>query len=471
MGDSDLAMFRRYSAWLTIPGGLPEEERRSFYTDGLVVLDTNVLLSLYEYTAPARNQILAALGQISEQLWLPYQVGLEFVRGRHRVIEKRTSILKNAPADVNRRLEEIKKVLSDASRDVENLLKKYANDEHAAAELKQEVSSSLGTSISEWRKMLLAHIDKMKAEQDIVLNNFEGNDPVLQHVAELYGMRIGLPPPPEVTRRRVSDAVEYRFPNKIPPGFADSDKGDALHSAGDFLLWEEVIERARELPYPRRVLLISGDVKEDWYEPAEKGRGPRPWPSLHDEIRQRADGLLCLEKPTDFFQGVKRFLNVELAEETFEEIDRAADSMTSDVRALSIVTEENAVDRYPPSGLVLESFRSVGLAAKSLRLAARASLRTERLFQWWIIGVTAQLGRREPVEGEPLVDLLAAIRSVDPPTTGWVPGASFELGAWPNPSSLWVSPWFVSLLEASTVADARILRMLAAQQVDWRDGV
>ncbi|PXX64172.1 hypothetical protein DFR70_105357 [Nocardia tenerifensis] len=471
MSDDGLAMFQQYAAWLTASGGLTDADRRSFYTDGMVVLDTNVLLSLYEYTTPARNQILAALEQISERMWLPYQVGLEFVRGRHRVIEKRTSRLKNATVEADRRLSEIKKTLEAASRDIEHLLEKYAYDEQAATDLKRETADSLAEQIPLWRKMLLVHVDKMKKEQDIVLNRLDADDdPVLRRVAELYGDRIGSPPLPEVTRRRVSEAIDYRFPNRIPPGFADFGKDGEINSAGDFLLWEEVIEKAKSLPGPRRVLLISGDVKEDWYEPPEKGRGERPWPSLHDEMRQRADSSLCLEKPTAFFQGVKKFLDVELAEQTFEEIDRASDVLTTDGRIRGVVTEENAVDRYPPSGLVIDSFRSVGLAARSLRFAARTELHTERLFQWWIIGVTVELGRREPVDGEPLIVLSAAVRSVDPPTGEWVPGTSFELGAWPNPSSLWVAPWFVSLMEASTVSDARTLRMLAVQQMKFRDG-
>lgn len=471
MSDDDLPMFHQYSAWLTPSGGLPDAERKSFYTDGMVVLDTNVLLSLYEYTTPARDQIVAALEQIKDRLWLPYQVGLEFVRGRHRVIENRTSRLRKATAEVDARLDEIKKSLSAASRDIENLLKKYAYDEESAVDLNKETADSLKEQIPLWRKMLLVHVDNMKSQQDIVLNKLQGDDdPVLRRVAELYGSRIGSPPLPDVTRSRVSEAVEYRFPNRIPPGFADAGKDSGLHSAGDFLLWEEVIEKAKELPAPRRVLLISGDVKEDWYEPAEKGRGERPWPSLHDELMQRSDGRLCLEKPGEFFLGVKKFLDAELAEQTFEEIDRAADLMTTDGRLLSVITEQDAIDRYPPSNLVIEAFRSIGLPAKSLRSAARTSSLVEKLFQWWIIGVTAQLGRREPVDGEPLIVLSAAVRSLEPPTAEWISGTSFELGAWPNPSSLWVAPWFITLMEASTVSDARALRLLAVQQITFRDG-
>ncbi|MFC7470849.1 PIN-like domain-containing protein [Actinomadura keratinilytica] len=56
------------------------------------MLDTNVLLSLYEYTETSRKEVLSALEQTAGRLWMPYQVGLEFVRGRRSTLESRKGL-------------------------------------------------------------------------------------------------------------------------------------------------------------------------------------------------------------------------------------------------------------------------------------------------------------------------------------------------------------------------------------------
>jgi PIN like domain len=53
---------------------------------GLVVPDANVLLNLYRFQSGARDQLFGALEKLSERLWIPYQVALEFHRNRLNVI-------------------------------------------------------------------------------------------------------------------------------------------------------------------------------------------------------------------------------------------------------------------------------------------------------------------------------------------------------------------------------------------------
>ncbi|WP_223865008.1 PIN-like domain-containing protein [Streptomyces sp. 5-10] len=456
----DLPLIRQYQAWLGNGTQVDDNERSQFFTEGLVVLDTNVLLNLYEYTPEARNQVLNALEHVKHRLWLPYQVGLEFVRGRHRVIDARIRALREAPDTINRKLMEARQSVLAASDLVHTLLLKYAQDTEAGSALKEEITGqTFDALIAPWRELLNTHVQRLKQEHDLVLSAVATNDPVLPRVAQLFGTQVANPPEATKIRQRVEDAISYRFPNKIPPGFQDAGKGTPLNSAGDYLLWEEIIERIQESGSPKRVMFVSSDVKEDWYESAEPGRGPRPWPMLHDELRMRSGAQLYIETPRHFFQGIKDYLDADINDATYEEIDRAAD--TAQPKAL---TEHEAAQLAPPDDLAVTAYRAAGLTTAATREAMESV--SNRLFQWWLITVTAQLGRRVPEADEPCIDIPAATRSDLPPAPYWHPGEVLLQGEWPYRTSSWIAPWFVQVIKGTPETDRLILQRLAAQQAD-----
>ncbi|MER6911904.1 DUF3427 domain-containing protein [Streptomyces sp. NPDC000594] len=317
-------MLRQFRAWL---GGESDTRRTEFFTHGLIVLDSNALLSLYEYTPKAREEVLAALRRVKPRLWLPHQVGLEFVRGRHRVLDSRAKALKAAPGAVNQKIGEARQAVLAARRQVQDLLMRYGRDQAAADALGTSISDkAIDNLLAAWREELLTHIQDLKTH-DLKPSTLGVDDLVLQSVAELFGERIAPHPGSEAIRRRVEEAASYRYPNRIPPGFSDRDKDTPLRSAGDYLLWEEVIEHAG-IGAHTRVLFVSADTKDDWYEPAEPGRGPRPWPLLAEELHMRSGAELRVETPQQFFAGVEHFLGANLDEATFQEINRVVEVPT-----------------------------------------------------------------------------------------------------------------------------------------------
>ena len=58
--------------------GLTKEEIDRIWGNALLVLDTNVLLSLYRLQDEARKDILAAISKYKDRLWMPFQVGYEY---------------------------------------------------------------------------------------------------------------------------------------------------------------------------------------------------------------------------------------------------------------------------------------------------------------------------------------------------------------------------------------------------------
>lgn len=62
------------------------EEYKNVWENGLIVVDTNVLLNLYRYSDDTRKKMLDIFGQLKKRLWIPYQVGYEFYKNKDNVI-------------------------------------------------------------------------------------------------------------------------------------------------------------------------------------------------------------------------------------------------------------------------------------------------------------------------------------------------------------------------------------------------
>lgn len=468
--DPALSLLQQYRAWIDPDSGTTGDNRRAFFTDALIVLDANVLLDLYRYTPQARNQVLAALRLVAPRLWLPYQVGLEFVRNRKVVIADRTDKLRRAKTQLEPPLRDAWKSVQEALDGVKALLGTFAADEAGRAELDSLINeANFKTLIKPWRDALCDRIDKLKASQDIALEDVSTNaDPVLPEIAGLYGDRIGPAPNPAELRKRVENAVTFRYPNKIPPGYLDAGKSVALQAAGDYLIWEEMITHARGANSIERVLFVSGDLKPDWYEPPGPGLASRrPWPSLINEFCSRTGADLFIVETQVFFEGVTEFLEAEITSSTVEEITRTAEARDdADDKFEEAITVEGAAILPLPEGLPLNAYRAARLSSTVIRAAVIGT--SHRLFQWWLIGVTQELGLRERELSEPAVDLVAVTTGESPPAPDWIPGTVLRRGEFPTPSSTWIAPWMVQIIDKSPGADRASLLRLAQRQLAHR---
>ncbi|MEV0148628.1 MULTISPECIES: PIN-like domain-containing protein [unclassified Nonomuraea] len=465
------SIMQQYQAWVDPDSGVAGDGRRAFFTQALIVLDTNVLLDLYRYTPDARRQVLDALELVSSRLWLPYQVGLEFVRGRRGVIEDRTDKLRKAKSRLDQPLREAWKDVQEALKGVKALLGTFAADEAGQAELDELINETNFKKLLEpWRQALYEHIDKLRTSQDIGLDDVSGgSDPILPKVTALYGDKLGPAPDPDKLQAQVEHAIAYRFPNKIPPGYLDLGKPTSLQAAGDYILWEEMIKHVQETPARERVLFVSADVKDDWYEPAGVGSDSRrPWPALINEFHRRTNADLLIVETKVFFEGVSEFLNAEITAETVDEISRTADSREDTGSELDqVITATEAATLPPPEALPLLAYRAARLSSPAIRTAIADS--RHRLFQWWLVGVTLELSLRDPEVNEPAVDLVAVITGDLPPAPDWLPGTILPRGEFPTPSSRWIAPWLAQIIRNSPRADRSSLLRLAQRQLAQRE--
>lgn len=67
---------------------LPSEKVNEIWEQGLLVVDTNVLLDLYRLGPESRKDLKRSIDFFGDRIWLPYQTGLEFHRRRESVIKE-----------------------------------------------------------------------------------------------------------------------------------------------------------------------------------------------------------------------------------------------------------------------------------------------------------------------------------------------------------------------------------------------
>ncbi len=280
-----------------------EEDLEKIWEDGLFVLDANVLLNLYRYSAGTRDELLGVLRKVQDRLWIPYQVADEFLRDRQDVITAQ----KDAYSAVRRSL-------SSAQAAIVNSMGQMHRDPGIveAKDLRKRVDESF--------KALIAEAEKLEAEapiRSIAETNVPEEDEIWQAVMEVFEGRVGEGLSPE----RMDEVLQVgprRYESKVPPGYKDandkSKPGDRRF--GDLILWFEILDKAKDSGKP--VLFVTDDRKEDWW--SESGKTSIPRPELGNEMHREAGVLFHMYKPLPFLAWAGSKLNQKISDGAAEEI-------------------------------------------------------------------------------------------------------------------------------------------------------
>ena len=220
--------------------GLTDEEHERIWDKALLVLDTNVLLSLYRLQSEARKEIMAAISNFRDRLWMPFQVGYEY--HIHRLEEA------CRPVDSLRKLPER---VEDFIRDIEKDFGKHPYL-HDFKSIKKTL-----TTLSE-------KVSRLTRESIDSCTDFVHDDSILKYLTELYEGRVGKPYSEECLTK-IYKIGENRYEKDIPPGYKDKNKktGDR-HRFGDLIIWFQMIDKSKESDCD--ILFVTDDKKEDWWQ-------------------------------------------------------------------------------------------------------------------------------------------------------------------------------------------------------------
>jgi PIN like domain len=276
-------------------------------TSGLVVPDTNVLLNLYRYNEQTRNDLLSVLRELGDRLWVPHQVVTEFWRKRETVLQD--------PRDTADCIQQL-----SANRErATNTFRAWANRVGLPQDRAVELSGVLTNAFDIVTQAVSELVDEHAAEFARDTNR----DPVLIELEPILRGHVGKPLGETEYEAALKEA-ESRTATKRPPGYKDSGKSEG-NPAGDYLVWNQVLLEARN--GPRDVLIITGDVKEDWWR-REHGetRGPRP--ELVQEIKDFAGVKLFMLRPESLLLQARRALQINVRDESVQDAERVDRSLS-----------------------------------------------------------------------------------------------------------------------------------------------
>jgi hypothetical protein len=314
------------------------EQYECLWNEGLIVVDTNVLLNLYRLPTTARDELISVLELIKDRLWIPHQVALEFQRNRLTVISSERKVTEDALTFACDLLNNIKKKVDTLQIDKRGL-----------GIESQPLLTQLETSNDQLVKAIKA---AHEAQLDI-----SSVDPVRDILDLLLENRVGAGPTSQADLEVLTAGGEDRFKDKIPPGFADADKEKNPHEAtfifdnikyqrkfGDLILWRQLIQHAKNTN-TKAVLLVTADRKDDWWW-REHNKTIGPHTELVREI-QREGGvdLFWMYSSVQFVEHANKYVSASVSTESVAEIEH----VTLSNRATSGYTLESS---WPPSSFI-----------------------------------------------------------------------------------------------------------------------
>ncbi|MET8044857.1 PIN-like domain-containing protein [Micromonospora sp. NPDC005215] len=291
-------------------------------TKGLVVLDSNVLLELYRFAAPARSELFEVLEKIGERIWIPHQVRLEFHRNRLKVMSSQ----EESYQEVLKAIDEVRQSQTAVVSRIRELANRVLLPKESSDELVQLVSRGLDDAERVMTQLRAAHASPGGYAQD----------PILQRLQRLFDGRVGEP----LDAGELSVAREEalrRVEAQEPPGYKDGGKDDPT---GDYLVWYETLKEAAMRNQP--LLFVTRDAKEDWFLRL-KGQTICGHPALIAEARDVAGVSAMIMQTQSLLHHARSFLETDVSEETIRQAESAAVQASRDA-ARSFVVKESLLE-------------------------------------------------------------------------------------------------------------------------------
>ena len=282
----------------------------------LFVFDTNVLLNLYQYTESTRDDFFQIIDHISDKVWLPYHVALEYQRNRLTVIKNEKAVFTNLHSYIK------------------NLEKNIETNNLQELKLSQRLPE-LEKKTKKMQENIVKLLEKYKQEIDEWNNkqpDVRSSDKVRKRIDAIFNKKIGSIPESQKWLDYIYKEGEKRYKLGFPPGYMykkeKEQKENFLYADleyvpmyGDLIIWKQILEKAEDKNIDS-LIFITDDVKEDWWyilnSNGKKEIGARA--ELRDEIyRNSKISSFEILRTTDFMKNGKEILELAVKETSINE--------------------------------------------------------------------------------------------------------------------------------------------------------
>ncbi|QDG63225.1 PIN domain-containing protein [Pseudarthrobacter sp. NIBRBAC000502771] len=316
-----------YEALMPLPEGNFEFE----FGRAVIVLDTNVMLDMYRFSRPTSQRFLELLEHVVDRLWLPYQVGLEFLR-------RRASVRDDLTANHGARIDELSK-----------LVNKFESAEKKSHVGHDKAEAEFIAATKKYLQFLTKERDDVRAWA-----KSQHEDQVLSAFQDYYRDRTGSRPTAEWLSQRTAEG-EKRYKSKTPPGYEDSAKESNQY--GDYFLWRQCIEHCGAEQRP--LLFVTGDVKQDWWQTGRDKKRLGPRLELVEEFFDETGQHLFMLDTSQFFERLRTTVEASVTEDL-----EASDAAQTEIDAAQAQRElrarphqNHSFDMVWRSYLAAEEFR------------------------------------------------------------------------------------------------------------------
>jgi PIN like domain len=267
-----------------------EESLKELWDKGLITFDANVLLSLYRYSDATRKEFFSILKKFDNKIWLTNQAALEYNRNRCEVISDQEKI--------------------------------YIAFQEQICQLEKELSSKKQPPfLSDGLYKSLTNVfKKVKDEVQIRIKEYGDYltiDPIYVELSELFEGKIGNPFTEEEIKKIIS-LGKVRYENKIPPGFEDDKTKSEDRKFGDLILWNQILDKAKELKLP--AIFITNEIKKDWWWKLKNDKILGPRQELVEEMLKISGMDFHMYSSDRFLEFAPEYLNEKVNKKAIEEI-------------------------------------------------------------------------------------------------------------------------------------------------------
>lgn len=181
-------------------------ELNELWNNCIFIFDTNVLLDLHRYSKHTCNEFLSLLEKISNRIWIPHQVGLEYQENRLAVI-----------AEQERRYDKATKVLDETLTALdEGLAQLNLKKSHSPIDPRPTIDE-VRVVLEEFKSKL----EQLSKEQPKISDD----DTVRNRLDVIFEGKVGPAPSSQQELDKIYEDGKVRQERKLPPGFNDQDKG------------------------------------------------------------------------------------------------------------------------------------------------------------------------------------------------------------------------------------------------------
>lgn len=343
-----------------------EQSLETLWSDGVFVLDSSVLLKLYEVPEQTRQETFAALRKLGNRLWVPHQAALEYQRNRAKTIGMARSRVEQA-------LDPMTSALQGFLRAAEALKLAERGHSDAAARL-AEIRSGGDEVMAAARAAIANHVD------------INGEDPIRTELDALLAGKVGVAPTAEQLSEWSKDAV-HRYGHRMGPGHQDQEKMkhptymmDGLvfdKRYGDLYIWMQTVGHASSAGI-RNLVLITNDRKGDWWKVTDHGIAG-PLPEICSEIRAEGgvENFWMYDLET-FLREAEQRLDVSVSKTTLSDVSIPTEFLIDFVDSAKQVQFRRRIEIASPYQPDAEAGVHMTLAAR--RIARRNAMLSDNGF-------------------------------------------------------------------------------------------